>query len=231
MSAAPRILCLFALAALAGGASARDEASGCRAFPTPDGAKLLYVASDMLVNGVPMSIKEMRTKDAPDAVLAFYRREWGARKPGSFETPMQGWRTIATFDGPCYYTAQVRAEGSGTYALLGVSRKPAVRPQPPGAGFPMPMGSKVYNDFTNRDGPKTARTLLLANAKPPEQNVRFYRETFGQDGWVSLVDRQVSTQKGPAHMMLWQRGLEEASITVQRVGNTTTVVANMVDQP
>ena len=65
MRSASRFLCVLALAvAFAGGASARDEASGCRAFVTPDGAKLLYVASDMLVNGVPMSIKEMRTRDA-----------------------------------------------------------------------------------------------------------------------------------------------------------------------
>jgi hypothetical protein len=231
MSPAPRVLCLIALAALAAGAVARDEASGCRAFSAPDGAKLLYVASDMLVNGVPMSIKEMRTKDAPDSVLAFYRREWGARKPGSFETRTPGWRTIATFEGPCYYTVQVRPEGGGTYALLGVSRKPSVRPQAPGAGFPMPAGSKVYNDLRHRDGPKTARTVLLTNSRAPRQNVQFYRETLAQEGWVSLVDRQVTTERGPAHMMLWRRGLEEASITVQRVGSATTVVANLVDQP
>ena len=226
-----RVALFMSLLGIVCAASARDEASGCRAFPTPYGAKLLYVASDMLVNGVPMSIKEMRTRDAPDAVLAFYRREWGTRKPGSFEMPTPGWRTIATFEGPCYYTVQVRAQDNGTYALLGVSRRPNVRPQAPGTGFPMPVGSRVYNDLTHRDGPKTARTVLLANARAPQQNVQFYRETFEQDGWVSLVDRQVTTEKGPAHMMLWRRGLEEASITVQRVGNSTTVVANMVDQP
>lgn len=226
-----RVALFMSFLGIACTASARDEASGCRAFPTPDGAKLLYVASDMLMNGVPMSIKEMRTKDAPDAVLAFYRRTWGARKPGSFETPTPGWRTIATFEGPCYYTVQVRAERGGTYALLGVTRKPSVRPQAPGTGFPMPPGSKVYNDLTHRDGPKTARTVLLTNGRAPRQNVQFYRETLAQEGWVSLVDRQVTSEKGPAHMMLWRRGLEEASITVQRVGNATTVVANMVDQP
>jgi len=212
-------------------ASARDEANGCRAFPAPNGAKLLYVASDIVLNGVPMSIKEMRTKDAPEAVLAFYRREWGSRRPGSYETPTQDWRTIATFEGRCYYTVQVRPEGSGTYALLGVSRKPDVRPQAPGAGFPMPMGSKVYNDLTHHDGPKSARTVMLGNAQAPQQNVIFYRDMFERQGWVSLADRQVQTEKGPAHMMLWKRGLEEASVTVQRVGNRTTVVANMVDQP
>jgi len=223
---------LFAVSlGIACAAGARNEANSCRALPTPDGAKVLYVADDMVLNGVPMSIKEMRTKDAPDAVLAFYRREWGSRKPGSFETPTQGWRTIATYEGRCYYTVQVRAQGSGTYALLGVSRKPDVRPQAPGAGFPMPLGSKVFNDLTHHDGPKSARTVMLGNAQAPAQNVRFYRDMFERDGWVSLADRQVETEKGPAHMMLWKRGLEEASVTVQRVGNRTMVVANMMDQP
>ncbi len=210
---------------------ARDEANGCRAFPVPQGANLLYVASDMLVNGVPLSVKEMRTKEAPEAVLAFYRREWGRGKPGFFENPLEEWRTIATMDGPCYYTAQVRPDGKGSYALLGVSKRPSVKPRPPGEGFPMLSGSKVYNDLAHRDGPKNGRTVLLTNVQPIEQNVRFYHESFERQGWVALVDRPVVTEKGTAYVMLWRRGLEEASITVQRMGAGTTVVANLVDQP
>jgi hypothetical protein len=223
----------FVVAALCAGARAyaRDEANGCREFTVPQGARLLYVASDMAVNGLPMSIKEMRTKDSPDAVLAFYRREWGGRRPGFFENPLQEWRTIATYDGPCYYTVQVRAQGSGTYALLGVSKRPNVAPRPRGEGFPMPSGSQVFNDLSHRDGPKHGRTLLLTNTQAPDANVLFYRQTFEAEGWVPLVDRLVVTDKGPAQVMLWRRGLEEASITVQKGGAGTTVVANLVDQP
>jgi hypothetical protein len=212
-------------------AHARDEANGCREFAVPRGAQLLYVAADMTMNGVPMSIKEMRTKDSPDAVLAFYRHEWGGRKPGFFENPQDEWRTIATFDGPCYYTVQVRPQGNGTYALLGVSRRPNVAPRARGENFPMPSGSQVYNDLAHRDGPKQGRTVLLTNRQAPDANVLFYRQTFEAEGWVALVDRMVVTDKGPAHVMLWRRGLEEASITVQKGGAGTTVVANLVDQP
>lgn len=223
---------LFLAALLAcAAAHARDEANGCREFAVPQGAKLLYVAADMAVNGVPMSIKEMRTQDSPEAVLAFYRSQWGRGKPGFFENPLQEWRTIATFDGPCYYTVQVRAQDGGSYALLGVSKRPNVKPRPPGEGFPMPSGSRVFNDLTHRDGPKQGRTLLLTNTQAPDANVLFYRQTFESEGWVAVVDRPVSTEKGPAYVMLWRRGLEEASITVQKGGAGTTIVANLVDQP
>ena len=218
-------LCAFAAA------HARDEANGCREFAVPRGAQLLYVAADMAVNGVPMSIKEMRTKDSPETVLAFYRAEWGRRRPGFFENPLEEWRTIATMDGPCYYTVQVRPQGGGTYALLGVSRSPNVTPRPRGENFPMPVGSQVYNDLAHRDGPKQGRTLLFTNSQAPDANVLFYRQTFEAGGWVALVDRMVMTDKGPSHVMLWRRGLEEASITVQKGGAGTTVVANLVDQP
>jgi hypothetical protein len=225
------LLIVVLAACAAAPAHARDEANGCREFAVPQGAKLLYVASDMAMNGVPMSIKEMRTKDSPDAVLAFYRREWGGRRPGFFENPLEEWRTIATMEGPCYYTAQVRAQGSGTYALLGVSRRPNVAPRPRGENFPMPSGSRVFNDLAHRDGPKKGRTVLLTNTQAPDANVLFYRQTFEAGGWIALVDRMVATNKGPAHVMLWRRGLEEASITVQQSGAGTTVVANLMDQP
>jgi hypothetical protein len=164
-------------------------------------------------------------------VLAFYRRQWGGKRPGFFENPMADWSVIATFDGPCYYTVQVKPQGTGTYALLGVSRKPSVTPRAPGAGFPMPAGSTVMNDLSHRDGPKNARTVLLSNAAAPDQNVLFYRQAFESQGWVPLVSRPVPTDKGPAYVMLWRRGLEEASITVQSTRGGTTVVANLVDQP
>jgi hypothetical protein len=223
---------IFALALCAcAAADARDEANGCREFAVPRGAPLVNVAPHKAVNGVPMSIKEMRTKDSPETVLAFYRAEWGRRRPGYFENPLEEWRTIATIDGPCYYTAQVRPQGSGTYALLGVSRRPNVAPRPRGENFPMPSGSQVYNDLAHHDGPKQGRTVLLTNRQAPDANVLFYRQTFEAGGWVALVDRIVVTDKGPAHVMLWRRGLEEASITVQKGGAGTTVVANLVDQP
>jgi len=213
------------------GAAARDEANGCREMPVPDGAKLLYVASDMSMNGIPMGIKEMRSKDSPDAVLAFYRNAWGGKRPGYFETPVEDWRTIATYEGRCYYSVQVRPQGNGTYALLGVTRRPDVMPKAPGAGFPMLMGSTVFNDLSHRDGPKSARTVLIGNPRSIQENATFYRQTLETQGWVSFVDKAVVTDKGPAQVMLWRRGLEELSVTVQRAGPTTTVVANLVDQP
>jgi hypothetical protein len=112
-----------------------------------------------------------------------------------------------------------------------VSKRPVVKPRPPGEGFPMPSGTRVFNDLAHRDGPKQGRTLLLGNTQAPDANVLFYRQTFEAQGWVALVDRPVATDKGSAYVMLWRRGLEEASITVQKGGPGTTIVANLVDQP
>jgi hypothetical protein len=202
----------------------------CAEFPAPEG-RLEMVAKDMQINGVPMTIKELWSKQAPQTVLQFYRQRWARNRVGTFEYPLDGWQAIATIDGRCFYTVQVQPDGQGTRALLGVSARREVSTRDPGSGFPKMSGSRVFNDIDHRDGVKTARTVMLANEFSPSTNATFYRNAFTTDGWVPTLDRTVDTPRGETHVLVLKRGIEEASLTIARSGAGSAVVANIVDRP
>lgn len=190
------------------------------------------VAESMQINGIPMTIRELSSMEQPQAVLQFYRQRWKGNRFGSFEYPLEGWTgAIATLDGQCFYTVQVRPGSQGTRALLAVSGRRSLAGRDPGAGFPKMTGSKVFNDLDHRDGPKTARTVMLANDYSVASNANYYREALMADGWVALVDRPVDTPRGRQHVMVMKRGLEEASLTMGQSGSGTAVIANIVDRP
>lgn len=209
-----------------------QSAKGCRAFPLPDDAKATIVAQEMTVNGVPMAIKELRSRQAPAQVQRFFRDYWVAQKKAVLENTINGWQTLATQEGPCFFTVQTKVtEQGGTYALLGVTRSPDGVSRTPGSGFPMMSNSRVFNDLEHKDGRKMARTLLLDNSFTPEANAVFYRNALSGQGWQNMIDRKVDTGRGQSHVQVWQRGSEEVSLTIAQADGITQVVANVVDRP
>lgn len=223
------LLAALLLAALPHKASA---GIGCDALGYPDGAQVVVVADNMLFNGVPMASWELRWREPPERLRAFYRNGWEARGDRVVETEIGDWKTVATRDGECFYTVQTKAAAGGTYALIGVTRPPANAVQPPpGAGFPMLSGSKVINDLRHKDTIRNARTLLLANSFPIGANASFYRTAMSGQGWVPTFDRAVRTERGQSHVLIWKRGAEEASMTIGSGLLGSSIAINFVDRP
>lgn len=227
-----RALCCFVATVLPSIAFALQSTKACRDLPLPVEATASIVAQEMVMNGVPMSIKELRSRQAPEQVQRFFREYWKGQGQRVLENMINGWQTLATQDGPCFFTVQTKAgDKGGTYALLGVTRSPDGPSRTPGSGFPMMSSSRVFNDLAHKDGPKTARTLLLDNEFSPESNAVFYRNTLSAQGWENMIDRKVNTERGRSHVQVWQRKTEELSLTIGQSDGVTRVVANVVDRP
>lgn len=227
MAAASAVLCVL----LSGGVAAQEL--DCPRFPEPK-AHLEWVAPYMLYNGVPMSVKRFDSDLAPEDILEFYRRAWkeGRGGPAAIENAVGPWQTISVAREKCFFTVQVQASGKGSTGLLSATRAPEkVRVIDSDKALPMMSGSTVINDIEHHDRGKSARTLLLSNSFSAESNADFYRRSLGDQGWTAISSYQMTTAKGPGITIVLKRGLEEASLVITRSGNTTMVLANLVDKP
>jgi len=211
--------------------AAFHAAAGCRTLDYPDGAKVVIVADDMEFNGIPMAVWELRWKETPEKLRAYYRKDWESRSDKVYESEAGIWKIIATSEGGCFYTVQTRAVSDGSHALIGVTRKPTSARAANGSGYPMLSGSKVLNDLRHKDGARNARTLLLTNSFSPDANAGYYRSALGNSGWQTILDRSVFTEKGPAKVLVWKRDIEETSMTITQNTTGSTVVVNIVDKP
>lgn len=190
------------------------------------------VAANMLVNGVPMTASELHSQRSPEEVARFYKTEWEARRQRVQETTQDGWRVVATMDGNCFYTVQIKpAANAGTYALLGVTELGVTSARPLGDGFPKMGGSTVHSDMLNKDGGKTGRTLLLTNSYKPSANAEYYRGAMKADGWVSVSQQATRDGNDVQAVQVWRRGIEEANLVISRTPAATQVVINVVDRP
>ena len=229
MTRAPLMPMLLAACALL---YAQHAAAGCQRFATPESSRVVIVATDMLINGVPMSVQELHSGRSPDEVARFYRSDWESRRQRVLETNEGGWRTLATKDGDCFFTVQIKpGPNQGTYALLGVTVLGTVAARARGEGFPKMGGSVVYNDMQSNDSGKNGRTLLLKNTFSAAANAEFYRNTLRADGWVAVTDQTTKTPVGLQMVQVWRRGLAEANLVIGGGRNETQVVVNTVDRP
>ncbi|MGA0570777.1 hypothetical protein ACO2Q9_08665 [Variovorax sp. VNK109] len=210
----------------------------CRVPNTPYGARVEMVAPDMRVQGSAMTMRIIESKLSVDELIGYYRDLWAPlatdKRPGSREDKAPGWRVISTIDGPCLNTVQVRAQGSGSYALLAVSQAQGTmeRRNAQVTTFPALPGSKVLQDVEFVDGIRNSRTVVLTNTSNIAANQNFYVDAFRQRGWTQVMQGKADSTRGVHQVMVLKRGFEEINLVISPGPNGTVgVVANVVDRP
>src|SRR5690606_16292412 len=98
-------------------------------FPPPPDSTIGKMGESMIVNGVPMDVRQFVSRRSVEQVLEFYRQFWpkGTEKePGYTETDiLEPWNMITRVEDGYLMTVQVMDnDGRGSSGLLGMSRLP-----------------------------------------------------------------------------------------------------------
>lgn len=188
-------------------------------FPAPTDARLEVVGLDMRLNGIRMSAWEMHSERQPQSVLDFYIAHWGTRdreRPGYTLVPMGDWQLFTHIDERqgLIYTVQIRPEGAGAFALLGVSDMLAGKGKPPAElarDFPGPGGSTFESVLEADEIGWKARTITLSNKRSVTANVEHYVRQLESQGW--LIEQAVQARSGEAAIAA-RRNRDSLAITV-----------------
>jgi hypothetical protein len=208
---------------------ATDDA--CQQFKEAPG-QWQSVAENMVMNGVPMTVRQMRSDKKLADLIAFYRGAWTQTgQPAPLEYPLAPWQVIAVARGKCFYTFQVQPQGSGATGLLAISHAPSGVKAAPSGRFPMPGGSNVINDIAHNDLGKTGRTVFLQNGLSLEGNAVFYRDNMVDQGWSVLAEKRVNTPRGPGIVLDLSRQLEQGQLTISRGDGRSYVLFHYMDRP
>jgi hypothetical protein len=203
----------------------------CESFKDAPG-RWQSVAESMVMNGVPMTVRQMTSDKRPAELIAFYRQAWTqAGQPSPLEYPVEPWQVVAVARGRCFYTFQVQAKGSGSTGFLAISHAPGPVRATPGGRFPMPGGTDVINDIAHNDLGKTGRTLFLRNGLSLEGNAVFFRDNMTDQGWTVLAEKRVNTPRGPGIVLDLKRQLEQGQLTISRSDGHSYVLFHYMDRP
>lgn len=200
-------------------------------FPPPPDATVGRPADKMIMNGVPMDIRQFNSQESVDEVLQFYRDYWPAgteEKPGYTETDiLEPWQIITRVEEGYLMTVQVTESGdNGSTGLLALSRLPDPANLPElGKGFPKLRGSHVMNDILSEDIGKQGRTLQIANHYSVEHNANYYRNHYLDLGWGSEMDQALSG--GDTQSLRFSKGDKSVTIVIHKNSAGSIIVAQV----
>ena len=199
-------------------------------FPSPPDSTVNKMGEAMVVNGIPMHIRQFISKNSVDQVLDYYRNYWPKGtpdKPGYTETDiLTPWKIITRVEDGYLMTVQVTESGDrGSHGLLGMSRLPDPEKDLPtlGENFPKMRGSTVFNDIQSEDIGKQGRTIQLSNTYSVETNGNFYKDYFTNQGWSVDMDKTISD--GNSRSQRFSNGNKNVIITINKNKNGSVIVA------
>lgn len=229
-----------ALAALAllNPVSARDEAPWPQ-IPLPKQVDVFKVGSEMVVNGVPVRMRGFVSPAAPAELAASMRLLLGA--------PLMEDRRGATLvlgrgEGPYYITVQLAPLGTGTRALLAVT-KPAVNVREPSDTTAdrqllsaLPPGSTLSSHTSSTDGPARADQAAIVNSHSIGINTEYVKRMLRAEGFT--LEREMAPAQGrgmnartspDARTMFFKRpGAEALAVVTRNESGNSVIVLNRV---
>jgi uncharacterized glyoxalase superfamily protein PhnB len=215
---------LFAVAALllglAGNAWSKD--ADWPELPAPGGAKLTSVTGGIVLNGHRGRILQVDASGDTQALLAFYREHFGARR---VENKIGDTQVIATQQGSYFYTVQVRKSGldmaQATVMMTLLGQKPSRSTALNDTQSWLPTETRTLQTMEADDAGTRSITLTALNRQSLQTNRGLVLEAAEQRGFrLTREDKlPVSTAGARDGVSLWLSARsEQAIVTVVDTG-------------
>lgn len=202
-------------------------------FPFSKKMDVVFVASEMIVNGMPMRAFQFKTKEDEPHIVEFYQNEWGDEMT---DVVFGSWRVLSHRENDYLMTVQIE---QGDYALThgtmgitptfgyvensGIKMRKALKSI--GAGFPMLSGTKIISDIASNEMGKTSRTVMFSNKKSITRNLDYYIREMKNNGWVMLAPDMFERRRGEIPAFAMNKNGEKFNLSLTRLkGETFGVV-------
>ncbi len=222
--------CLVALLCL--GLIAHAEARSV--LPAPPNSKIGFLGNKMIVNGIPMQIRQFSSNRSLQEVIDFYIALWeedtDGRLPGySISTALPPWTIISRIEEEYILTVQVASDrkqrASGYLSMSPID--PAQRTKP-GKDFPRMKGSMILNDTVSEDSGKNGRNVLLQNSNSLKSNANFYRNHYRRLGWEEITE--IPPHSGKQQVLQFRRSNNHVTLVLKEQAGATIVNSQSVTE-
>ena len=203
-------------------------------FPPPPKSSIGMLGNKMIVNGIPMQIRQFSTNRSLQQVIDFYIALWeddtDQGLPGySISTALRPWTIISRIEEEYILTVQVasvnKRRASGYLSMSPLD--PAQRTES-GKDFPRMKGSTILNDTVSEDSGKKGRNVLLQNSNTIKSNANFYRNHYKRLGWEEITE--IPPHSGKQQVLQFRRSNKHVTLVLKEQAGATTINSQSVTE-
>lgn len=188
----------------------------------PAGLSAVAVGEDVAVNGLQLSILQVRGKGKAADVLDRLERTWRDAHYDVKRNSVAGWSVLSALSEQCLTTLQL-SDREGVFGYLAVNK---LKPAAPMAAVPVPAGATVLSSVGSDDGGRKGSTLALTSSWPLDRLREFYMRSLQEDKWGAVsADVTLGADRRPNVIVVSaQRGNEQLRVVLWRDGQSQVVV-------
>jgi len=184
-------------------------------LPLPPQSEVQWVAKDMHMNGVPMTLQWVQSRLAPSALLDYYETQARDSGGGERRRSTNGeWQLLAIKSPRHYVTVQVRATIAGSEGTITTSELPLPLVAKLASKFPRPPTSRIVSLQEYDDDGIQSEHISLLSTRGVALEARTFSEQLVRAGW-KILRQQPMRQVAAGVAIEAQRGAEQAFLTLQ----------------
>jgi hypothetical protein len=214
----------FLLAVLLGAISPISPALAC---PTdvPSGLRSEPVGEELVTNGLPMTIRQVTSKESSADLLDRIEHEW---KDASFAVKRQRvgqWDVLSARGESCNTTLQL-IDRNGAFGYFGVSQ-PAKQTEwlPKHMSVKLPGNIQVNSSVSSTDGGRKALTVAFSTRRAVSDIDSYFLSSLSEAGWKGVTSHEIKNEKlDRARIVTGQKGREQLSIVLWTDGITRALM-------
>ena len=207
-------------------------ASACNACPTavPNGLRFEPVGEQLVVNGLPLTIRQVTAEQSRAEVLERVEQEWIEAKWDVRRSRSGDWDIVSARSASCLATLQL-VDRKGAFGLFGVSRAPSRAESVAAArqSVRLPGGVVVDSSVASVDGSRRGTTIAFSSKRSADDIDAYFVTQLDKDGWQAVSSHQVrsgssSGASNRARIVTAQKGREQVSIVLWEEGATRALL-------
>lgn len=190
----------------------------------PAGMSATRVGEDVVVNGITVSMMQVRGRESTAVVFARLEKQWAEAGYKVKRNTAANWAVLSALSEQCMTTLQLVDEGgaSGYFAVNRLDKPAAAVAVLPA----LPPGAQVLSSVVSDDDGRPGTTLALSSKQPLESVSAFFVGSLRNDKWEGVrsdieVDQNMQARSA---LVSGQRGRRRVDIMIWRDRETKIVV-------
>jgi hypothetical protein len=192
----------------------------------PPGLRGESVGEETVVNGLPMTIKQVTGKESPEDLLARVEKLWSDDRYDVRRQRVGMWDMVSARSAKCNTTLQLIDRGGsfGYFAVSHPTRSTAWLPKQ--VGVPLPSGVTLSSTVSTVDGGRSGHTIAFSTKRSVGDINDYFLTELDRTGWQAVTSHEMQMgQDNNARVVSGQKEREQISVVLWDDGLTRAVLS------
>jgi hypothetical protein len=187
------------------------------------------VGEDLVVNGLPLQIQQVSSRDDVTAVIARVKQAWSDAGFDVKTRELGPWQIVSALSDRCLTTLQLMQSNGNTVGFLAIGEPGKAKDRAvvvKRGNLSLPSGAQVVSSLSAKDGPRSSTTTMITSRRSVTDLRDHFAAGLTEAGYGNVRMQEIQRRGAieRAQLVTGQRGGEIVEVVIFDQHGTTAVI-------